>query len=301
MTDTPRRPGSSRFTPDLLTELFRSPLDPAYAAAARRRAARGPEPSWLRRTSRGISLLTVVAVGFLFAVAYLHVIAAKPESSRTRAGLVDEVRSRQATTDELSKRADQLRADVDRLREAAFTSDEIARLRALAAAAGLGRVRGAGVVVEVRDAPEVTDPVTGQPNPDNPGRVLDRDLQAVVNALWDGGAEAIAINGQRLSSTSTIRAAGAAILVDFEPVTSPYQVSAIGPSDLDRRFDRSPTGELFRALSRQYKMSIQVRRENNLTLPAATDPQLRYAHPPGATSPSPGSAGSPPPSPSGGP
>ena len=55
------------------------------------------------------------------------------------------------------------------------------------------------------------------------------DLQNVANALWAAGAEAIAINGQRLTATSTIRAAGNAILVDFRPVTSPYEVSAIGP------------------------------------------------------------------------
>jgi len=80
---------------------------------------------------------------------------------------------------------------------------------------------------------------TGKRAATNPGQVLDRDLQDVVNELWHDGVEAIAINGQRLATTSTIRAAGGAILVDFRPITSPYQVAAIGPDDLDKRFGDS--------------------------------------------------------------
>lgn len=272
-------PSGSRSV-DYLTELFLDPLDPAYAAAAAR-AARGRDPAWVRRAARAGSLLTVALVGFLLAVAYRQVVAAEPESSRTRAGLLTEVHSRQAASDELSRRAQELRDEVDRLRRAALAQDEATRLRTLAAAAGLGRVRGDGVLVEVADAPQAADPVTGRTGGENLGRVRDQDLQAVVNALWNAGAEAVAINGQRLSSTSPIRRAGEAILVDFKPVASPYRVVAIGPGDLDRRFERSPTGELFRLLARTYGMSVQVRRQTAVTLPAATDPRLRYAHPPG--------------------
>mgnify|MGYP006206322601 CR=1 FL=1 len=59
-------------------------------------------------------------------------------------------------------------------------------------------------------------------------------LQDIANALWSAGAEAVAINGQRLTATSTIRAAGGAILVGFRPVTGPYEVSAIGPAEMDQ-------------------------------------------------------------------
>lgn len=277
-------PSGSRAV-DYLTELFLDPLDPAYQAAARRRAARGPDQPWVRRSARAGSLLTVALVGLLFAVAYRSVAAAEPESGRTRAGLVAEVHSHQAAGDELSHRAQELRDEVDRLRRAALAEGEAARLRTLAAAAGLGRVRGDAVLVEVADAPDAADPVTGQAGGENLGRVRDQDLQAVVNALWNAGAEAVAINGQRLSGTATIRRAGAAILVDFKPVASPYRVVAIGPPDLDRRFERSPTGELFRLLSRTYGMSLRVSKQPGVTLPAATDPQLRYARRPGTAPP----------------
>lgn len=299
----------TRFNADFLLDMLREPLDPAYAAAARRRAERGPQPRWARTSSRAMSLLVVGVIGFLFAVAYQQVVAAQPESAQIREQLADDVRAQQATTDQLARRADELRAEVDRLRETALAGEEVSELRMLAAAAGLGRVRGDGVIIELRDAPPVVDPVTGEEQEENPGRVLDRDLQILVNALWQTGAEAIAINGQRLSSTSAIRAAGSAILVDFKPVTSPYRVAAIGPDDLNRRFERSPTWDSFRQLASKYKMSIEIHRQDNLTLPAATDPRLRYARPPadssgaepsGAPTPS-RSAASPVPSASGGP
>ncbi|MBN1170858.1 MAG: DUF881 domain-containing protein, partial [Micromonosporaceae bacterium] len=130
------------------------------------------------------------------------------------------------------------------------------------------------------DAAEQIDPVTGQAADDNPGLVLDRDLQEVVNTLWQVGAEAIAINGQRLTSVSTIRAAGGVVLVDFKPITSPYRVSAIGSSDLASAFEGSRTATRFRSYRQTYRMGFSVRSNSRLTLPAASEPQLRYAHPP---------------------
>ena len=119
------------------------------------------------------------------------------------------------------------------------------------------------------------------------GTVLDRDLQDVANELWHDGAEAIAVNGERLTATSTIRTAGSTILVDFRPISSPYQVSAIGPRDLDRRFTDSRTGQRFHAYVSAYGMQVSVSREDDLTLPAAADPQLHYAQPVPSASPSP--------------
>ena len=100
-------------------------------------------------------------------------------------------------------------------------------------------------MVTVGDAPTPSDRLTGSGKPDL-GRVLDRDLQWLANALWALGAEAVAINGQRLTATSTIRTAGEAILVDFRPVTSPYEVAAIGPDDMADEFEDSRGGRLFR-------------------------------------------------------
>lgn len=273
--------GRRSFSADFLTELFSNPLDPGYAEAARR-LADGPAPAaWRVGAGRASRVLVLALVGFLLTVAYLDVVAAQPATSSARERLVDDVRARRTQTDDMQRRADQLRADVARARDEALSdSGEAAQLAGLAAMTGLAAVQGDGVVVKVADAPPPVDPVTGKLAANNPGIVLDRDLQDIANELWRHGAEAVAINDQRLTATSTIRAAGSTILVDFRPVSSPYRVAAIGPDDLDQRFTDSVTGRRFRRYCETYHMQLSVD-DQHLALPAAPDPQLRHARPPG--------------------
>jgi uncharacterized protein YlxW (UPF0749 family) len=270
-----------RFAPDFLTEMFRNPLDAGYAQAAARRARQGPGTPRGRAAGRAGRALALVLTGFLLAVAYQQTVAAQPDSSRARAGLVADVRNRQAEADALQRSADALRDQVNRERDAALadTGADTRRVRDLEARAGLGKVHGDGVLVELTDAPQPVDPVTGQSTGKNDGQVLDRDLQDVSNELWRDGAEAIAINGERLTATTTIRIAGSTILVDFKPIVSPYQVLAIGPRDLDRRFSESDTGARFHRYATEFGMGVSVRSRSDLTLPAAPDPQLRFARP----------------------
>jgi uncharacterized protein YlxW (UPF0749 family) len=276
------RPGEgrapARYAADFLTELFRDPLDPSYAAAARRRERVGPPSTGARVTARTVTAVVLVVVGFLLAVAYRHALADEPNRARARAGLVGQINQMQGDTDTLQARADGLREQVARQRAAALSDTAAAQLRDLEAATGLARVRGDGAVVTVTNAPSSQDAITGKGGND-PGRVLDRDLQQIANALFSAGAEAVAVNGQRLTATSTIRAAGGTILVDFRPVTSPYQVSAIGPGDLADRFRDAPIAHLLKALADTHGMGYEVRDTNRLTLPGAAEPQLRYASP----------------------
>jgi uncharacterized protein YlxW (UPF0749 family) len=280
-----------RTSEDLLS-LFHAPLDSGYARAARRRAANGAPPParWRFLGGKGALALALAAMGFLFAVAYRHTLAAEPGTTRARDNLVADVRERQAKAEELQRQAEQLRDEVARERDESLADrGEANRLRDLAARSGLAKVTGDGVVVRLADAPPKIDPVTGKRSDDNPGLVLDRDLQDIANALWRAGAEAVAVNGQRLSSTSTIRAAGGAILVDFRPVTSPYEVSAIGPPDITDVFNGSATGKRFHRYVETYGMQFSVKDRDRLTLPAAPDPRLRHAQPvPSGVSPSTG-------------
>lgn len=286
---------------DLLANLFGHLLDAEYTVTAAPRTRRG------RWTARTASTVVLVAAGFLLAVAYHSVVATQPAASKARAKLVSDVQQRQQQADALQRQADQLRGEVARQREAALAgSDDGARLFDLGVASGLAAVHGDGVAVRLTDAPAPVDPVTGKPTgAANLGRVLDRDLQDVANELWRDGAEAIAINGERLTATSTIRQAGGAILVDFRPVTGPYEVTAIGPADLDRRFDDSDTGKRFKHYVVAYGMQVSVKRLKGASLSAGPDPRLRYAAPiptgSPVTGPSAGQSGSSSvPSPSGG-
>jgi uncharacterized protein YlxW (UPF0749 family) len=276
MTDPPRSDGEQPFGPNFLIDLFRDPLDPGYAdAAARKRQY--PPSGWRVATRRAASLVTLLLVGVLLAVAYLQTVAEEPSRSKVRSDLATKIKERQTRTSQLQQRAEGLRDEVARQR-AALSGGEASRLREQAAASGLGRVQGDGVVVRLSDAPDNPDDVRGAEELDL-GRVRDRDLQGVANALWSGGAEGIAINGQRLTATSTIRAAGSAILVDFQPVLGPYEVSAIGPEELAGRFRDSDMARLLRRVADEHGMGFEVRSADDLVLPAASEPRLRYATP----------------------
>ena len=226
----------------------------------------------------------MLVVGFILAIAYREAVAAEPDRSRAHAGLVEEVKVAQTRTEELQTDADRLRREVTQAQQEALGASgaELARVREQEAAAGLGPVTGDGLVVRLADAPAPIDPNTGRASEGDVSRVLDVDLQSVVNGLWASGAEAVAVNGQRLTALTTIRSAGSAILVDFRPVTSPYEVSAIGPDDLEDRFNESPPARAIRDLTEQYGLGFATRSQDDLTLPAAPSRSLRYAHPVGS-------------------
>jgi len=278
------------FTPDFLTELFRNPLDPGYADAAARKA-RGEGPTGNRRKAlSAVTALTLVALGFLLVIAYQQTVADEPEASHARDTLIQQVQNRRKDTDTLQARADQLSDEVAQLREAELGGAAVARLRDLEAQTGLAPVRGSGAKVTIADGPTPINPVTG--NRSTEARVRDSDLQLAANALWAAGAEAVAVNGQRLTATSTIRQAGEAILVDFQPVTTPYTIQAIGPDKLADSFRDGYAGKFFAELVSRYGMSFDAVPAEDLTLDAATELKLRVAvpstPPPSSGSPSTG-------------
>ena len=292
MTSPDGGDGQRRFAPDFLTELFQNPLDPGYADAAARKARGEGRTGTAKRVVSGVSALTLVALGFLLVVAYQQTMADEPARSQARATLIDQVQSRRSETTELQKRAELLRAEVADLREKQLGGAAVARLRDLEAETGLAPVRGSGARVSVGDGPMPVDPLTGQRKSE--ARVRDTDLQVATNALWAAGAEAIAVNGQRLTATSTIRQAGEAILVDFRPVTTPYEVVAIGPDSLAGDFRDGYAGRFFKELVARYGMSFAASSVKDVTLDAASELNLRVAKPSAPPGPSPNgpSAGS---------
>ncbi|NUR26835.1 MAG: DUF881 domain-containing protein, partial [Catenulispora sp.] len=197
----------------------------------------------------------------------------------------------QQRVDALTAQAEQERNQVTSMQEALLSDGTLERLRTYEAATGLRKVTGDGVVVTLSDGPPTVDPVTGQKQTPSDSRVLYFDLRTVVNQLFADGAEAVSINGQRLTALSTIRAAGEAILVDFKPLIGPYKVSAIGPGSMEDDFNDSATAALYRKLASTKGMGFSVKQTDGLTLPAAATPQLYYATPLTSASPSPSATG----------
>ncbi len=275
----------------LLGRVWDDALDPGYAAAASRRTVarpEGPPPGTPVPRRHGRSLgagLSLALVGLVLAAAAVEANVQRPVVEQRRAELLADVAEQTDRNDALAAGLAALRAEVDGLEIAGLGAtaegERLAdQLVSLGARTGTAAVRGPGVAVTLDDA-EPGDPALT----DDPalGRVLDRDLQLVVNGLWAAGAEAVSVNDQRLTSLSAIRAAGEAILVDYRPLARPYVVQAIGdPDSLAARFVAGPGGRGLQTLGETYGIRHEVSGVEEMTLPAASAVTLRYARPEGA-------------------
>ncbi|WP_157869177.1 DUF881 domain-containing protein, partial [Streptomyces atriruber] len=148
---------------------------------------------------------------------------------------------------------------------------------------GATEVHGPGVKLVVDDKKQA-DQGGGGPRESSgfsdTGRVRDRDMQRVVNGLWQSGAEAISINDQRLTALSAIRAAGDAILVDNRPLVPPYTVLAVGDGKrLSTRFQNSRDGQYLHALQENFGIRTSISVSDELRLPAAPSVTVRTAEP----------------------
>jgi len=217
------------------------------------------------------------AAGLMFVVS-----AASASAARQPQDLVDLV---QAKTDRVAAQAtkvDGLRAQVDALTQAATDAPGLTRPGpAVQVAAGSVAVTGPGLVVVLDDAP--ASAARDDVSPDVL-LVHQQDLQAVVNALWAGGAEAVALQDQRIVATSAVQCVGNVLRLGGRVYSPPYTVTAIGDAGAMRAaLAASPAVAAYQRDAREVGLGWSVRAQGSLVLPAysgATD--LVYAHvPPG--------------------
>ena len=252
---------------DLLNQISRQPVDPDYALAA----ARGTDSSGGRWT---LGLLAII-IGALFAVAALQTTRAAPALQSERSELISRVQTAEREQDQLRGRVTTLTQEIATLRAAALGDDDAARvvesrIDALDPAVGNVAVDGPGVLIVVDDSPSAAA--------DARDRVLDIDLQVLANGLWEADAEAVAINGHRLSGLTAIRSAGDAITVDYRSLTRPYRVEAIGnPRTLQARFVESSAGAWWNDLAQNRRMRYEISDVKQLDLAADPGIVLRRA------------------------
>jgi uncharacterized protein YlxW (UPF0749 family) len=263
----------------MLIELVNETLDPGYAAAAKRRGGTREDPDWYRRLS---TALAAAVIGFLLVVAWVHENRGAPASTKVHNALVSQVRGAQATGDSLDAQERGLDAKVEALRNSALGPAEYSDLSQAELLAGIVAVKGPGIQV-ILGEPKVTVTVSvntrqGSVPITDVSTLSDRDVSSVVNQLWSDGAEAIAVNNVRLTPTSAIRFAGEAVLVDFQPITAPYVVRAIGDSDqLDTGFAASDVASRYQTLSAAGKITFTFDEEKSLSLPASAAATLQHA------------------------
>jgi uncharacterized protein YlxW (UPF0749 family) len=268
----------------LLTNVMDHSLDDGYAEAAARKEAAGT--AGMPKT---VKAKLSLAAGLVLAALVVTVGAAlargaAPTVAKERQELLDRIDRETAQADRLAQSVDELRDEVGARQREALKSGGSGRAELVGLLAGATEVHGPGVRLVVNDAKEATGGGDGDPREtsgfSDTGRVRDRDMQRVVNGLWASGAEAVAINGQRLTSLSAIRAAGDAILVDNKPLVPPYTVLAVGDGKrLSTRFQDSADGLYLHALQDNYGIRTSISVESDLRLPAAPSVIVRTAQP----------------------
>ncbi|MFV2118942.1 DUF881 domain-containing protein [Streptomyces sp. Act-28] len=236
---------------------------------------------------RPVRLLTaaVFALAGLIFVTSFH--TAKGTNIRTDDSLLrlsDLVRERSDKNAELEEATAAVRDAVDALarRDDGSNGAEDARLVALEEAAGTSDVSGEGLTVTLDDAPPDARAAPGYPEPQANDLVIhQQDLQAVVNALWQGGARGIQVMDQRLISTSAVRCVGNTLILQGRVYSPPYKVTAVGDTgDLRRALAASPELQNYQLYVKAYGLGWKVEERGSTTLPGYSGTvDLRYARP----------------------
>jgi uncharacterized protein YlxW (UPF0749 family) len=245
------------------------------------------DASGRRLRLRPVKLLT----GAVFALAGLIFVTsfstAKGTNIRTDDSLLklsDLTRQRSEKNQELEKSTGRVRKDVDALarRDDGSTKAEDEKLGVLEKAAGTKKVGGQGLTVTLNDAPPGATANPGYPKPHPNDLVIhQQDLQAVVNALWEGGAQGIRIMDQRLISTSAVRCVGNTLILQGRVYSPPYTVTAVGDrSRLKKSLATSPALQNYQLYVQAYGLGWKVDEHEAMTLPGYSGTvDLHYAKP----------------------
>ena len=251
----------------LLERITAQSLDEDYRVVAEQKATRrdgvsgfsNPRRSWL------IAAAVVAVFGVLVSTAAVQTSRNADVDSASRATLIERIENQRDRVGEQQERIARLRgsnADEEQRSRRLVDSlqDVNGRLQRLEVMTGFVPVVGEGVRVTVDDAE------SGDVN----GIVKDSDLALLANALWSAGAEAISINGQRLTAMSAIRKSGQAIEVNSVGIAPPYTVLAIGDGGrLEANFYDTSSGLAFADLTRTYGIPFSMQNEDQLLLPSA--------------------------------
>nr|WP_205861216.1 DUF881 domain-containing protein [Planosporangium flavigriseum] len=190
-----------------------------------------------------------------------------------RPELASVITTRKSEVAAAERRASALRREIEAQTKAqagseAPVAEQRARGEAQFGPAGFVAVHGPGVTVRLNDAPRRADGSRPSASPDDLV-VHQQDVQAVVNALWSGGSEAMSIMGVRVISTSAVRCVGNTLLLDGRVYSPPFVVTAIGdPRSLQRALDASDGVRAFRSAATDFGLGYEVKVEGDVTVPA---------------------------------
>ncbi|MDO5719542.1 MAG: DUF881 domain-containing protein [Actinomycetaceae bacterium] len=203
-------------------------------------------------------LILAAILAFITTVSVRGLLDPDKPGANVATHLIAQIEQHQQTVKRLETEVDELNGKI-KVYSASDTSARRAtpQVRQLAQ---LDALEGPGLTITVAEAADA----------EGKGRVQDSDLRALINSLWEGHAEGIAVNGIRIGPTTAVRTAGGVILVDFEAIEAPYVVSAIGDSEvLHNSVSSGRSGEYFSVLYSMYGISLSYKQESNLSLKPA--------------------------------
>ncbi len=187
--------------------------------------------------------------------------------------LIEERRKQVATGE---AQAAELRSAIDAQTGAQAGSDsriaeQRSRANAVREEAGFTALHGPGLMVSLDDAPRRPDGSLPAGAGVDDVVVHQQDVQAVVNALWAGGAEAMSIMDVRVISTSAVRCVGNTLLLHGQVYSPPFVIRAIGdPEGMRRALDAAPGVRTFADAARVWGLGYRVVSERDITVPAYT-------------------------------
>ncbi|MEW6188887.1 MAG: DUF881 domain-containing protein [Actinomycetota bacterium] len=224
-------------------------------------------------------ILICLILGFLLSTAFYAQQRTRERVGPRKTELIEVIKSLEKERENLKRETGKLRERLRAYEKEAAAHEGILgsftkELEELKFAAGLTAVMGPGVEVTLGDALQV-------PPGEDPNDYIihDYDLRIVVNALWDGGAEAIAINNQRLVSTSAIRCAGNTILVNSMRLATPYKIRAIGNSERLYRAlqENKDASKLLWDYAKSFGLIAEIKTLSHIKIPAYSG-SLRVEH-----------------------
>ncbi|WP_141780632.1 DUF881 domain-containing protein [Nocardioides albertanoniae] len=260
-------------TKPLLDRITDQSIDSDYKAAAHRRDPAGEEP--VRRRRPGFRAMVVVGLFALLATTAAVQTSRNEDVRQTsRQVLIDRIEQRQAGIADLHREISELRDDTQK-REAALSSlDERAERTSANAAAtgertGFAPVTGSGIRITIDNASDGSEG----------GTVRDYDLAVIVNGLWEAGASAVSVDGQRVTPRSGVITSGSTLRMNDVSLSPPYEVSAIGDTrTLSARFAETISGVMIHTTTQEYGMPYDVENIDRLTLPAAPPDLLELTY-----------------------
>ena len=247
----------------------------------------GSSPARGRRF-RPVRVLTAAVFALAGLIFFTSFDTAKGTNIRTDASLLklsDLIHERSRDNGELEESNAALREEIESLaeRDDGRTEAEDEKLAALEAKAGTRELKGEAISVTLDDAPpDATAKLPGYPEPQPDYLVIhQQDLQAVVNALWKGGAEGIKVMDQRLISTSAVRCVGNTLILQGRVYSPPYKIQAVGdPEKLKKALAASPAIQNYMVYVNVYGLGWKVEDDGTVTLPGYSGTaDLHYAQP----------------------